>query len=216
MDLDHRLSSFQRGSDFPLVIQRRRQQRRCLPRRTPLISLLLTLLITLLLTTKTTESNSSLKSHQRFDFAAFNNNHRRQHQQQSLPVTSGNNNHHFQRQQLNSGDPLYSFASSNSGANINANFNQHFTRPYIRSPSLSSATNFFSTHQRNGAAASSLYASTEPACGYDSCHETNPNSLNIHVVCHTHLDTGWVETYDEYYHHCEYHNKRDVNFIPFP
>lgn len=24
--------------------------------------------------------------------------------------------------------------------------------------------------------------------------------LNVHIVCHTHLDTGWVETYDEYYH----------------
>lgn len=37
-----------------------------------------------------------------------------------------------------------------------------------------------------------------------ACHATNPNSLNIHIVCHTHLDTGWVETYDEYYHRCEF------------
>ena len=37
-----------------------------------------------------------------------------------------------------------------------------------------------------------------------SCHATNPRSLNIHIVCHTHLDTGWTETYDEYYHRCEF------------
>jgi hypothetical protein len=36
-----------------------------------------------------------------------------------------------------------------------------------------------------------------------SCHATNSNSLNIHIICHTHLDTGWVETYDEYYHRCK-------------
>lgn len=42
-----------------------------------------------------------------------------------------------------------------------------------------------------------------PPNGQQSCHATNPNSLNIHIICHTHLDTGWVETYDEYYHRCK-------------
>ena len=145
---------------------------------------------------------SSTRSQPRFDFSSFNQRRQLQQPQSSLqyqqPLSlpnNVNNNHHFQRQQLNSGaDPLHS-ASSPSASNTNANFNSHFTRPYVRSPS--SHENFYG-HSRNGAFGS------EPDCGYNSCHETNPNSLNIHVVCHTHLDTGWVETYDEYYHHCEY------------
>jgi hypothetical protein len=88
-------------------------------------------------------------------------------------------------------DPLHSVSTSNT----NANFNSHFTRPYVRTPS---------SPQFYGPAASNLFSTAEPACGYDSCRQTNPNSLNVHVVCHTHLDTGWVETYDEYYHHCEF------------
>ncbi|RWS28463.1 lysosomal alpha-mannosidase-like protein [Leptotrombidium deliense] len=39
----------------------------------------------------------------------------------------------------------------------------------------------------------------KPECGYKSCPAINPNQLNVHIVCHTHLDTGWVETYDDYY-----------------
>jgi len=124
----------------------------------------------------------------RFDFS-----HRRQ--QQTSPFQTNGNLHHFQRQQLNS-DPLLSVTSSN----VNANFNQHFTRPYVRSPTLNSSSNN-ANFPRFGA--SSNIFSQEHVCGYDSCHETNPNSLNIHIVCHTHLDTGWVETYDEYYHHCK-------------
>ncbi|KAI7688348.1 Lysosomal alpha-mannosidase [Sarcoptes scabiei] len=33
-----------------------------------------------------------------------------------------------------------------------------------------------------------------------TCHPTVPGVLNVHIVCHTHLDTGWVHTYDQYYH----------------
>lgn len=32
---------------------------------------------------------------------------------------------------------------------------------------------------------------------------THAGMLNVHIVCHTHLDTGWVETYEEYYHRCK-------------
>lgn len=36
-----------------------------------------------------------------------------------------------------------------------------------------------------------------------SCPSPHPTALNVHIVCHTHLDTGWVETYDEYYFRCK-------------
>lgn len=32
--------------------------------------------------------------------------------------------------------------------------------------------------------------------------------LNVHVICHTHLDTGWVETYDDYYKRCKCLSKK--------
>lgn len=32
------------------------------------------------------------------------------------------------------------------------------------------------------------------------CPPTKEGMLNVHVICHTHLDTGWVETFDQYYY----------------
>ena len=36
------------------------------------------------------------------------------------------------------------------------------------------------------------------------CNPTKPDKLNVHIISHTHLDAGWVKTYDEYYHYSEY------------
>lgn len=193
MDSDHR------GSYFPpfILSERRHKKRRTLSRT----SFAVTVVVISLLFQRShcqSDEDAVLRSQPRFDFSSFSNNHRRhQSQQYQQPLSPpnnvvNNNNHHFQRQHLNSGvDPLHSVSTSNT----NANFNSHFTRPYVRTPS---------SPQFYGPAASNLFSTAEPACGYDSCRQTNPNSLNVHVVCHTHLDTGWVETYDEYYHHCEF------------
>lgn len=38
-------------------------------------------------------------------------------------------------------------------------------------------------------------------------HQCNPirrGFLNVHIICHTHLDTGWVNTYEEYYQQCKF------------
>jgi lysosomal alpha-mannosidase len=32
------------------------------------------------------------------------------------------------------------------------------------------------------------------------CPVTKEGMLNVHIICHTHLDTGWVETFDHYYY----------------
>lgn len=32
-----------------------------------------------------------------------------------------------------------------------------------------------------------------------NCPQIRDNMLNVHVICHTHLDTGWVETFEQYY-----------------
>ncbi|XP_040026054.2 lysosomal alpha-mannosidase [Gasterosteus aculeatus] len=39
-----------------------------------------------------------------------------------------------------------------------------------------------------------------PACGYESCHVTQPDMLNVHLVPHTHDDVGWLKTVDQYYY----------------
>lgn len=33
-----------------------------------------------------------------------------------------------------------------------------------------------------------------------NCPATKEGLLNVHIICHTHLDTGWVETFDQYYY----------------
>ncbi|CAN9510730.1 unnamed protein product [Ophioblennius macclurei] len=38
------------------------------------------------------------------------------------------------------------------------------------------------------------------SCGYQSCHPTKPNMLNVHLVPHTHDDVGWLKTVDQYYY----------------
>ncbi|KAM9769135.1 lysosomal alpha-mannosidase [Menidia menidia] len=38
------------------------------------------------------------------------------------------------------------------------------------------------------------------SCGYQSCHATKPNLLNVHLVPHTHDDVGWLKTVDQYFY----------------
>ncbi|KAK2817431.1 hypothetical protein Q5P01_025622 [Channa striata] len=39
-----------------------------------------------------------------------------------------------------------------------------------------------------------------PGCGYESCHATKANFLNVHLVPHTHDDVGWLKTVDQYFY----------------
>lgn len=39
-----------------------------------------------------------------------------------------------------------------------------------------------------------------PACGYESCPQTRPNKINVHLIAHTHDDVGWLKTVDQYYY----------------
>ncbi|KAJ4941677.1 hypothetical protein JOQ06_011554, partial [Pogonophryne albipinna] len=39
-----------------------------------------------------------------------------------------------------------------------------------------------------------------PTCGYESCHATQPDMLNVHLVPHTHDDVGWLKTVDQYFY----------------
>ncbi|XP_034129779.1 lysosomal alpha-mannosidase-like isoform X3 [Drosophila guanche] len=41
---------------------------------------------------------------------------------------------------------------------------------------------------------------TEAVCGYESCPETKPNFVNIHLVPHSHDDAGWLKTVDQYFY----------------
>ncbi|XP_066260222.1 lysosomal alpha-mannosidase-like [Euwallacea similis] len=40
----------------------------------------------------------------------------------------------------------------------------------------------------------------EAECGYQSCHETKDDHLNIHLIPHTHDDLGWIKTYEQLYY----------------
>ncbi|CAK8687802.1 unnamed protein product [Clavelina lepadiformis] len=37
-------------------------------------------------------------------------------------------------------------------------------------------------------------------CGYQTCNLGDENSLNVHLVPHTHDDVGWLKTVDQYYY----------------
>ena len=37
-------------------------------------------------------------------------------------------------------------------------------------------------------------------CGYAGCPTGRPDTLNVHIVAHTHLDVGWLKTVDQYYY----------------
>ena len=44
-----------------------------------------------------------------------------------------------------------------------------------------------------------IATSVSAECGYDSCHKTDHNKLNIHLIPHSHDDVGWMVTPDYYY-----------------
>ncbi|XP_037300756.1 lysosomal alpha-mannosidase isoform X2 [Manduca sexta] len=37
-------------------------------------------------------------------------------------------------------------------------------------------------------------------CGYKQCPQTRDGALNVHLISHSHMDAGWVKTFDEYYY----------------
>ncbi|XP_073823589.1 lysosomal alpha-mannosidase-like [Musca autumnalis] len=41
---------------------------------------------------------------------------------------------------------------------------------------------------------------TEAACGYKACPASKANMINVHLVPHSHDDTGWHKTVDQYYY----------------
>lgn len=44
-----------------------------------------------------------------------------------------------------------------------------------------------------------LGVSAVSSCGYQTCPTGKPDHLNVHIICHTHDDVGWLHTADTYY-----------------
>ena len=40
---------------------------------------------------------------------------------------------------------------------------------------------------------------TKETCGYRSCPNSTDGVINVHLVPHSHDDTGWLKTVDQYY-----------------
>ena len=37
-------------------------------------------------------------------------------------------------------------------------------------------------------------------CGYNSCPTPQDGKLNVHLICHSHDDVGWLKTVDQYFY----------------
>ncbi|XP_077290663.1 lysosomal alpha-mannosidase-like [Arctopsyche grandis] len=46
----------------------------------------------------------------------------------------------------------------------------------------------------------SNFKQQKATCGYESCHPTSNDLLNVHLVPHSHDDVGWLKTLDQYYY----------------
>lgn len=92
---------------------------------------------------------------------------------------------------------------STSSANYVRLFQQQQAYMQAQCPILASTNpRIVGMQQTTGNSASAPYGqlppiSLEQVGGH--CPPTKEGMLNVHMICHTHLDTGWVETFDQYY-----------------
>lgn len=97
--------------------------------------------------------------------------------------------------------------SSSAGSNYARLMQQQQAYMQAQCPVLASANpKIMGMQQTAGAGAGNgPYSQQQPPVGlYEqvggNCPATKEGMLNVHIICHTHLDTGWVETFDQYYY----------------
>ncbi|CAF1567664.1 unnamed protein product [Rotaria magnacalcarata] len=60
-----------------------------------------------------------------------------------------------------------------------------------------------------------MISSTSPNCAYKNCPKLRDDVINVHIICHTHLDPGWLNSVDGYFYGIYHERQPNHNGQPY-